>query len=231
MTRITRFSARDPGPAARLAGFAAHLRAHGFRLGVAEVETALRALAVIGSAEVDVVRMALRAVCAGSIEDAARFDLLFDSFWCNGGRVRQKIVPAPLKPAPEHTRSTRTQQGAAAGSSGAPDAPDGPDGDAEAGGEGRLVASTVTNLMKKDLRELVTPGDIREAEAVARRLGAAIRDRRSRRRRAARKGQIVDLRRTLRASLATGGEPIRLAYRSGPTGRSGSWLCAMCRVR
>jgi uncharacterized protein with von Willebrand factor type A (vWA) domain len=51
---------------------------------------------------------------------------------------------------------------------------------------------------------------------VARRLGEAIRDRRSRRRRAARKGAMIDMRRTLRASLATGGEPLRLARRTRP---------------
>ncbi len=216
MTRITRFAARDPGPAARLAGFMAHLRAHGFRLGVAETETALRALAVIGSADVAAVRMALKSVCAGSIEDTARFDALFDSFWCNGGRVRQKAVPSERKSAPRHTRSAHAPDGPEAGTGGTPDAPDGAGGEAEMGGEGRMVASTVTNLMKKDLRELVSPEDIRAGEAVARRLGAAIRDRRSRRRRAARKGALIDLRRTLRASLATGGEPLRLARRTRP---------------
>jgi uncharacterized protein with von Willebrand factor type A (vWA) domain len=216
MTRITRFAARDPGPAARLAGFMAHLRAHGFRLGVAETDTALRALAVIGSADPAAVRLALKSVCAGSIEDAARFDALFDSFWMNGGRVRQKAVPSERKTAPRHTRSAQASDGPQAGAGGTPDAPDGAGGEAEAGGEGRMVASTVTNLMKKDLRELVSPEDIRAGEAVARRLGAAIRDRRSRRLRAARKGALIDLRRTLRASLATGGEPLRLARRTRP---------------
>jgi uncharacterized protein with von Willebrand factor type A (vWA) domain len=216
MTRITRFAARDPGPAARLAGFVAHLRAHGFRLGVAETETALRALAVVGSPDVDAVRLALKAVCCGSIEDAARFDSLFDSFWRNGGRVRQKVMPAAPKAPPAHTRSSRTADSPPSGGGGAPDAPEGPGGESEAGGEGRMVASTVTNLMKKDLRELVSPEDIREGEAVARRLGASIRDRRSRRRHAARKGALIDLRRTLRHSLATGGEPLRLARRARP---------------
>jgi uncharacterized protein with von Willebrand factor type A (vWA) domain len=216
MTRITRFAARDPGPAARLAGFMAHLRAHGFRLGVAETDTALRALAVIGSADPAAVRLALKSVCAGSIEDAARFDALFDSFWMNGGRVRQKVVPSERKTAPRYTRSAHAPDGPAAGTGATPDAPDGAGGEAEMGGEGRMVASTVTNLMKKDLRELVSPEDIRAGEAVARRLGAAIRDRRSRRRRAARKGALIDLRRTLRASLATGGEPLRLAWRTRP---------------
>ena len=31
MTRVTRFAARDPGPAARMAGFMAHLRDNGLR--------------------------------------------------------------------------------------------------------------------------------------------------------------------------------------------------------
>jgi uncharacterized protein with von Willebrand factor type A (vWA) domain len=215
MSRVTRFAARDPGPAARLAGFMAHLRAHGFRVGVGETETALRALAAVGAVQADAVRMALKAVCAGCAEDVARFDDLFDSFWRNGGRVRQKVMP-DRGGAPKHTRTSQTAEGQDSGSGGTPHAPEGGEGEAEADGEGRLVASRVHNLMKTDLREVVSAQDIREAEAVARRLGEAIRDRRSRRRRAARKGAMIDLRRTLRASLATGGEPLRLARRTRP---------------
>jgi uncharacterized protein with von Willebrand factor type A (vWA) domain len=70
--------------------------------------------------------------------------------------------------------------------------------------------------MKKDLRELVSAEDIQAATLVAIRLGKALRDRRSRRRRAARKGGAIDLRRTMRHSLATGGEPLRLAWRQRP---------------
>ena len=216
MSRVTRFAARDPGPAARLAGFMAHLRTHGFRLGVAETETALRALDAAGAVQPDAVRMALKAVCAGCAEDVARFDDLFDSFWRNGGRVRQKVMPDRAA-APKHTRTSRTAEGQDSGAGGSPHAPEsGKEGEAASKGEGRLVASRVRNLMKTDLREVVGPEDIREAEAVARRLGEAIRDRRSRRRRAARKGAMIDMRRTLRASLATGGEPLRLARRTRP---------------
>jgi uncharacterized protein with von Willebrand factor type A (vWA) domain len=146
----------------------------------------------------------------------ARFDDLFDSYWCNGGRVRQKVMPDRAA-APKHTRTSRTAEGQDSGAGGSPHAPEsGKDGEAASEGEGRLVASRVRNLMKTDLREVVGPEDIREAEAVARRLGEAIRDRRSRRRRAARKGAMIDMRRTLRASLATGGEPLRLARRTRP---------------
>jgi len=56
----------------------------------------------------------------------------------------------------------------------------------------------------------------KKAEVVARRLGAALRDRRSRRRIAARKGDRLHFRKTIRASLATGGEPVRLLRKHRP---------------
>ena len=40
MSRVTKFAGRDPGVAARVAGFIAHLRENGLRLGVAEAEDA-----------------------------------------------------------------------------------------------------------------------------------------------------------------------------------------------
>lgn len=212
MSRITRFAARDPGPAARVVGFMAHLRLNGYRLGVAETETALAALAMVRASIPEEARLALKAVCAGSIEDAERFDDLFDAYWRNDGRVRSR--------AGGRAAAGRTsREGAAtAGGAGRLHAPDdaGMRGEAESGGTGRLVASGLRNLMKRDLRDLVSPQDIRAAEEVARHLGAAIRDRRSRRRKAAKRGHGLDFRRTIRASIASGGEPLRLARRARP---------------
>ena len=210
---VTRFAARDPGPVARVAGFMAHLRSNGFRLGSAEAEVALAALAVSPAVEGSV-RRALKAVACGCAEDWARFDAVFNSYWRNGGRVRSKVVPSAV---PAHARAARGAEGENGTGSGKADAPDsGRDGDSEAGGAGRLVATTVRNVMKKDLREVVSPEDIRAAEVVAHRLGQALRDRRSRRAKAARRGARIDLRRTIRASLATGGEPMRLARKRRP---------------
>lgn len=210
---VTRFAARDPGPVARVAGFMAHLRANGFRLGIAEAEVALAALAVTPADEGSV-RRALKAVACGCAEDWARFDAVFDSYWRNGGRVRSKVVPSAV---PAHPRAARGAEGENGTGSGKADAPDsGTGGESEAGGEGRLVATTIRNVMKKDLREVVSPEDIRAAEVVAHRLGRALRDRRSRRAKAARRGARIDLRRTIRASLATGGEPLRLARKRRP---------------
>ena len=217
MSRVSKFAARDPGPAARISGFMAHLRENGLRLGVAEAETALEALTCVDAARPDAVRRALKAVCSGSAEEAARFDDLFDAFWLNGGRVTQKVIPSQPAQAAPHVHSSRNNAGAEAqGGTGKAEAPDGGDGEAEGGGEGKLVAALMQTRMNRDLRDLVRPEDIAEAEAIARRIGAALRDRRSRRRRRAARGDRIDFRAVIRRSLATGGEPIHLARKARP---------------
>jgi uncharacterized protein with von Willebrand factor type A (vWA) domain len=216
MTRVTKFAARDPGPAARVAGFMAHLRGNGMRLGVSETDLALAALAEVDAAWPEQSRQALRAVCTGCKEEVEQFDRLFDSYWMDMGRVKQKIVQTPPNPNQDNVHSSREAKGEDAGGAGSAKAPDGGQGEAESDGEGRLIATQISNLMRKDLRDLVRPEDIAEAEVVARRLGAALRDRRSRRRIAARKGDRLHFRKTIRASLATGGEPVRLLRKTRP---------------
>lgn len=218
MNKITRFTGSDPGAAVRVSGFMAHLRAHGFHLGVAETETALRALSCVNPIIPSEARLALKSVCAGSVEDSVQFDMLFDSFWMAEGRVRHKMIPSNTNPAPKDAKSNRTDDAQSTSGAGSIHAPeDTQDGEESyADGTGKLVASKAHNLMKKDLRELVSAEDIRAAEKVAICLGKALRDRRSRRRKAARRGRSIDLRRTIRRSLTTGGEPLHLAKHKRP---------------
>ncbi|MDP2496168.1 VWA domain-containing protein [Shimia thalassica] len=216
MTRVTRFSSRDPGPAARVSGFMAHLRENGLRLGVLETDLALAALCEVDASWPEETRQALRAVCTGCKDEAERFDALFDSFWLDAGRVKQKIIQTPPSKNNPDIHSSVDAKGQDLGSSGSSTAPDGGTGDANSDGEGRLIATHVSNLMRKDLRDLVRAEDIAQAEDVARRLGRALRDRRSRRRIAARKGDRLHFRKTIRASLGTGGEPLRLMRKHRP---------------
>ncbi|MGC3937567.1 vWA domain-containing protein [Roseobacter sp. EG26] len=228
MSRVTRFSARDPGPAARISGFLAHLRENGLRLGVAETDLALSALCQINATRPEQSRLALRAICTGCKEDADRFDALFDSFWLNGGRVKRKIAPTSGDSAKNHVHSSRSAQGETRSGGGDATSPNAGSGRSEAGGQGKLIATEITNLMKKDLRDLVQPADIKAAEQIARRLGAALRDRRSRRRRAARKGDRLHFRKVIRQSLASGGEPFQLPMKHRPD-RSRK-IAAICDV-
>ena len=218
MSKITRFTGSDPGAAVRVSGFMAHLRAHGFHLGVAETETALRALSCVNPIIPSEARLALKSVCAGSVEDSVQFDMLFDSFWMAEGRVRHKMIPSNTNPALKDAKSNHTDDAQSTSGAGSIHAPeDTQDGEESyADGTGKLVASKAHNLMRKDLRELVSAEDIRAAEKVAICLGKALRDRRSRRRKAARRGRSIDLRRTIRRSLTTGGEPLHLAKHKRP---------------
>ena len=214
MSLVTKFAARDPGPAARMAGFVAHLRDNGLRLGVGETGAALDALTHINAANPYDSRRALKSVFTGCTEEAAQFNGLFNSFWMNGGRVKTRVTATPSQS--ENVQSSREESEEASSGTGDMSAPGGVDGEAESDGEGKLVAMDVTNLFKKDLRDLVRPEDIAEAEKIALRLGAALRDRRSRRRKAARKGDQIHFRKVMRKSLATGGEPFVLPKRQRP---------------
>lgn len=218
MSLVTKFAARDPGPAARMAGFVAHLRDNGLRLGVGETGIALEALTHINAANPHDARRALKSVFTGCAEEAAQFDGLFNSFWMNGGRVKTRVTPTATPSLSENTHSSRDADSESDPSSSAGDisTPGGGEGEAESDGEGKLVATDVANLFKKDLRDIVRPEDIAEAEKIALRLGAAMRDRRSRRRKAARKGDQIHFRKVMRQSLATGGEPFALPKRHRP---------------
>lgn len=216
MSRITKFAARDPGPAARIAGFAAHLRDNGLRVGVTETDAMLAALAEVNAADADQALRALKAVCTGCRDEAERFDDLFNSYWRDMGRVRQKVIPKQIAKANDDVHSSRDAKGEDLGGAGQATAPDAGQGEAESDGEGKLIATEVRNTMRRDLRDLIRPEEIAEAEIVARKLGQALRNRRSRRRKAARRGQGVDFRKTIRRSLATGGEPMALIRRQRP---------------
>jgi uncharacterized protein with von Willebrand factor type A (vWA) domain len=216
MSRATRFAARDPGPAARVSGFVAHLRANGLRLGVAETTLALEALSAMGAFTPQDCRRTLRPVCTGCKDESERFDALFDAYWLDAGRVKTRVMPTPDQTGSDSTHSSRDAQGQTSGGAGGATTPDGDNGDAESDGEGKLIATEVRNLSRRDLRDLVRPDEIAGAEEVARRLGAALRDRRSRRRIAARRGDRLHFRKTIRRSLSTGGEPLHLLKKKRP---------------
>lgn len=218
MAQVTRFPARATGPADRMIGFMAHLRLNGIPLGVGETATALDAVTAVNPTRPEEVRLALKAVCAGTAEEAARFDDLFAAYWQNRGRDYAGVDSGDsARPRSAHQRSPYIGEALSTLRGGKQDQPD-PDeeGEADHGDDGRLVGSQVTNLRRIDLRELMTPEQIDEAAKTAERIARAIRDRRSRRYKAARRGAKLDMRRIARRSVATGGEPLHLSFRHRP---------------
>ncbi|WP_210730661.1 vWA domain-containing protein [Roseicyclus persicicus] len=217
--RATRFPERAGGPEDRMAGFVAHLRLNGLRLGPAETADALEALMLVDATDRDAARAALKALFVPDAETWRRFDDLYDAYWFNAGRTRRGTAHPDRRgvAAPSAAALWQPHLDGGAGAAGRETdrQPDAGEGEAE-GTEGRLIATRTRNLARRDLREIADADALREAARAAEALARAIRDRRSRRRKQALRGREIDLRRTLRASLARGGEPLDLRRRSRP---------------
>jgi uncharacterized protein len=206
-------SALGLGVRRRLAGFVHTLRDAGFAIGRAETVDAARLLASPLADRPERLRGALKTLLASDRAERQRFDDLFDAFWRGRGvnrAVRMQGV------GPKAGLSPRLGAGASrAAPDGAPEASSAhaPEGLA-ADGQGReRGASTHEGLSKKDFARLTGEAERADALALAEKLARAMRTRLSRRDRTRKRGLRLDLRATLRHSVARGGEPIDLKFR------------------
>ena len=218
-------AASDMPLAARVAGFVAHLRRNGIEAGPAETDAALRVLARGPAPTLDEARRRLKILLTGRRGEWERFDDLFEAWWLARGRVRTR--PATLKRAGTPSRATSNLWGERAGeavadrtlhpeAAGADTADGGGDGEAGRRTQASRAASARHAIGRTDLRHVVDPEEMKRAGEVACRLARALRYRLSRRRRIAPRGARIDLRRTIRRSLAHGGEPFTLIRRRRP---------------
>ena len=203
----------------RVAGFIDHLRLNDFAVGPAETQAALKLIDWIGPLQAAQVRNGLKILLTGRHEEWERFDDLFEAYWFARGRER----------AAAGTSSPHQRAGAAKPAIWSDHLPDSAasglgevrgrgDTEQDAAGEaaGRIVASRQTAVRKADLRHVADRDEIAEAERLAYRLAAAMRYRLSRRFSVAAKGPKLDLRRTIRANIGHGGEPVTLVRRARP---------------
>jgi uncharacterized protein len=195
----------------RLAGFVRSLRDSGFAVGLAETRDALAILSSPAAARPASLKPALRALFCATHADWERFDEIFAAYWLGRGMRRAQVTSASTA-SPAAPR----QPGASApsGSLGAPDHPARGEGSAAADGRGRRGgASRAENLAATDLRHIVDPDDVAQTHALAARLARAMRARLVRRQQAKRRGQRIDLRRTIHRSISHGGTPLHLVWR------------------
>ncbi len=214
---VTRFPSRATGVADRMAGFIAHLRMNGLKLGPAEMGDSLAVLTHVNAIDPLIVRLALKTLFVPNADVWRQFDDLFDAYWFNSGKTKARATSDHVRV--QSARPTLWQPHFDEGGEGTEDTAESMPGNGEGSAEGvdgRLIATRTDNLSKRDLRELMDEDSLARAERVARDLALAIRDRRSRRRKRALKGRDLDLRRIQRASLARGGEPIDLFHRTRP---------------
>lgn len=192
----------------RVAGFAATLRGAGFAVGRAEMFDAARLLTSAAGARIDSLRAAYRALFAANRGEFTRFDELFDAFWRGRGANRAQIsggasgAARRFEAGPGGFGSTGLPERMALGAEGAGE------------GQGReRGASAQEALSTKDFAKLTGEAERAQALDLAEKLARAMRARLTRRENARARGRRLDLRRTLRASIARGGEPIERKYR------------------
>ena len=182
-----------PAPARYLAGFPSYLRGFGFATSPEQTVTFLRAVELLGPRGIGDVRRAAVATLSPPHEREAEFDALFRA-WFHG-----EYAPA-LRETEDETEVRIHDEGGAAYEP--PDAPDpGESGQsataAEMLGERRFAAETPAARLRRFAREA--------PQRLPRRRGV--------RRTRSRKGETVDLARTLRAAVRHGGDTPVLSWR------------------
>lgn len=178
--------------------FCRALREHGILVTPAEVVTAVAALRLIDTGDREEVFLSLRSILATRIEDFPIFEELFERFW--GRRPMKIVVRESISPQRqvkglafflEHWATTRTVDSKPIDLKGASDIESGAD---------------------KDFSGF-NSDELQEVSRLARRMVKRLARNPSRRWRPVRRGRRLNLRRSLRLSLKTGGELIELAYK------------------
>ncbi len=217
MTRGTPLGSVDELAGLRLAGFLATLRENSFAIGPREGEDAIMLMASGYAEKPALLRSAFKHLFAARKSDWEKFDGIFDAFWL-GKRVksRSKIMGASSKPANNPSLKSiqdRNDQ-RADGAQATDQVPSPDDAGEERSGEGRMEgASGAENIADVDFRKLSDPEQIAEAHEAAARLAKAMRTRLTRRDIVRRRGERIDMRRTIHANIHHGGVPIDLAMR------------------
>jgi uncharacterized protein with von Willebrand factor type A (vWA) domain len=174
------------------------LREAGLEVGPGRVTDALHGLNSVDLVRRDDVYWTLRQTLVSRAEDLGAFDRAFAAWF----------LRAPELSPPRTPRAVQPGAGPASSRDGSPD-----EGDA-AGAEERAAGwSPDERLRRKDFSEL-TDEELGRLRRLIAELAAARPVRRSRRLRPNPRGATLDLRRLVRASLATGGDPVERAFRS-----------------
>ena len=193
--------------------FARTLRRAGFPLGTGQINEALRAVETAGIGRRSDLRAALFATLVTQPGQRPLFEQAFEAFWRDPGLFEKSLaalLPQTLIPPSELPADAGARRVAEALRA------QGDPRDGEKRLQLELDARDTTSadelLAGKDFEQM-TVGEIARARAVLSRMTWSLPQRRTRRTEAAVRGHAFDFRRTLRRSLKTGGNVIRLERR------------------
>ena len=192
---------------ASIVEFCRYLRTHGFRGDLRQTITALESARTINIADRQAFACALQAALCCNREEWERFPQLFQRFW-GESHARPRSAAGEYK-----GRAQNDAQEEHSGSSVFLDQPGRGTPGADGSGKAVYGASAQHRLKKVDFSE-VTCDDLAQLEDLSLRLLRRMSLRLSRRFKHRSRGDRIDLRRSIRRSIATGGEPIALTYKA-----------------
>jgi len=194
---------------ARLAGFSGFLRANGFGVGGADAVSVLDTGAKMGILDPQVLRWSLKALLCGRGDEWRRFDKLFDAYFLppNKSLIVQSSGGAAGGARDAADAGRAGAEFDSSPGTGQPVAGDGDEGSARHG------ASREESLASTDFRALNNSQQAYDIEALMRRFAKRLRPLRLRREATHHHGRRLDLQATIRQSVASGGTPIRLAWK------------------
>jgi uncharacterized protein with von Willebrand factor type A (vWA) domain len=206
-------AAGDIRLAEQIVRFARTLRGAGARLGPGAALDAVSAVEAAGATRRDDFYWTLHATLVKRHEDDPLFAEAFRLFWRRrdpGEAILAALLPAAPEAAKERPAQRRVQEALAEDN--IPRLPR-PRPEAEREVDMRGSVSDVEILRHKDFAQM-TAAELAEARRRIQGLGAVWQEVRTRRLVADRRGRRIDIRRTLRAGLRTGGEMIQLRRRA-----------------
>ena len=213
-------------PLQRIGEFAALLRDHGFRVGVDEQRCMLRVAQQLGAAEASAVESAWRAIACSDQRDWRRWREIFERFWWPQrlrGQVRVSQQTRRSRDLRQAVQELRQHLDAAAAGNQAPRTPDARGSADQASADAATTPGPVraqggasrTEALHEREHQMWLPQDLAALQRLAADIGKRLRPRPTRRWRGApaRASARLDLRATLRRSVAWGGEPLQAAWR------------------
>jgi uncharacterized protein with von Willebrand factor type A (vWA) domain len=190
----------------RLAGFTAFLHENGYGVSAADSVDVLDVASRTGILNQPILRWNLKALLCNRLEEWQRFDALFDAYFLppNKSLFVRRQPEAGTEDVTTAGNDDRAQESRAAEEQASFD-----DSNATGGG-----ASREENLSSTDFSELDQADKARKVEALMRRLARRLKHLTVRREARSKRGRRLDLQSTIRRSVASGGTPLRLAWKT-----------------
>ena len=204
-------------PGDRVAGFVDSLRADGYIIGIGESSDIYRMLLLMPALDTEQARIGLHSLCCRNLDEWNRFESLYLRYWYSHKSPATESSVLAVIDARLRKPQIRSSTGIAGGSSDIYNSNDGGSSDIDNSNDGERLPEGVgagrqRGIGKADFRFLVEKVAMRKVEQLAERLAIQLRSLLSRRRILTTRPGRLDIRKTIRSSIGTGGFPNQLIY-------------------